>query len=77
MIYRSCENCGDLCVQRHHCYYCGDLSKETCRHGKVFTYKNTALDINYYFNKAKERLGEKLHADLIKGVRGPPIKIMS
>ncbi len=70
MIYRSCENCGDLCVQRHHCYYCGDLSKETCRHGKVFTYKNTALDINYYFNKAKERLGEKLHADLIKGVRG-------
>ena len=28
------------------------------------------MDINYYFNKAKERLGEKLHADLIKGVRG-------
>ena len=26
--------------------------------------------IKYYFNKAKERLGEKIHADLIKGVRG-------
>ena len=70
MVYRSCEECGKACVQKRHCNYCGILEKEACRHGKSFTYKNSEIDIQYYFNKAKERLGEKLHADLIKGVRG-------
>ncbi len=70
MIYRSCEDCGKECVQRYNCNYCGMLEKDTCRHGKTFPYKNTDLNIQYYFTKAKERLGEKIHADLIKGVRG-------
>ncbi len=69
MIYLSCEECGKECIKKYHCNYCGALEKETCRHGKSFSYKNTDLDIKYYFTKAKERLGEKLHADLIKGVR--------
>ncbi len=70
MVYRSCEECGKECVQRYNCNYCGLLEKDTCRHGKTFPYKNTGIDIQYYFTKAKARLGEKLHADLIKGVRG-------
>lgn len=70
MIYRSCEDCRKECVQKYNCNYCGLLEKDTCRHGKTFPYKNTDIDIQYYFTKAKERLGEKLHADLIKGVRG-------
>jgi len=70
MVYRSCEDCGKECVQKYSCRYCGNLEKDTCRHGKSFPYKNTDIDIKYYFTKAKERLGEKLHADLIKGVRG-------
>ncbi len=70
MIYRSCEECGKLCAQRHHCNFCGGLEKESCRHGKTFPYKKGDLDIGYYFNKAKDRLGEKIHPDLIKGVRG-------
>ncbi|MEK6939395.1 MAG: DNA polymerase II large subunit [Nanoarchaeota archaeon] len=70
MVYRSCEDCGKECVQKYNCKYCGALEKDVCRHGKTFPYKNTDIDIKYYFNKAKERLGEKLHADLIKGVRG-------
>ena len=70
MVYRSCEECGKECAQKYNCNYCGILEKETCRHGKTFPYKNGDIDIQYYFSKAKERLGEKLHADLIKGVRG-------
>jgi len=69
-IYRSCEECSQECVQKYNCKYCGALEKDVCRHGKTFPYKNTDIDIKYYFNKAKERLGEKIHADLIKGVRG-------
>ena len=70
MIYRSCEDCGKESMLRYNCNYCGGLEKNTCRHGKALPYRNTAIDIQYYFTKAKERLGEKLHADLIKGVRG-------
>src|SRR3989344_1688748 len=70
MVYRLCEDCGKECIQKYNCKYCGALEKDTCRHGKAFPYKNTDIDIKYYFSKAKERLGEKTHADLIKGVRG-------
>ncbi|MDP3697975.1 MAG: DNA polymerase II large subunit [Nanoarchaeota archaeon] len=70
MIYPRCAECGKECVQKYNCNYCGILEKDTCRHGKTFPYKNTEVDIKYYFTKAKEKLGEKIHADLIKGVRG-------
>ncbi len=70
MIYQTCEECGESCQKKHHCRFCGDLDKDTCRHGKGYPYKTYDLDIKYFFQKAKERLGEKLHPDLIKGVRG-------
>lgn len=70
MIYRHCEECREKCETRYHCRICGDLLKERCKHGQASPFKLQEIDINYYFNKAKERLGEKLHPDLIKGVRG-------
>ena len=70
MIYSNCEECNSVCEKKYHCRFCGDLEKDTCRHGKAQRYKVQDLDIRYYFNKAKERIGERLHPDLIKGVRG-------
>jgi DNA polymerase II large subunit len=70
MIYATCEDCGGKCEKKYHCRFCGDVDKDTCRHGKTQPYKMQDLDIRYYFNKAKERIGERLHPDLIKGVRG-------
>jgi len=69
-VYRSCENCGEKTEQRYYCRFCGDLDKEECRHGKANTYKTQDIDIKHYFNKAKEIIGERLHPDLIKGVKG-------
>ncbi len=70
MVYRQCEECGVECIPRHYCRFCGDLTGDHCRHGPGAPFKTYALDINYYFMKAKERLGEQLHPDLIKGIRG-------
>ncbi len=69
-IYSSCEVCSSVCIQRFHCRFCGNLEKDTCRHGKGVPYKTCDLDINYYFNKAKELIKEKQIPDLIKGIRG-------
>ena len=70
MIYPLCEECGNKCEKRYYCRFCGDLTKDSCRHGKAQAYKQKDIDITYYFEKAKVRIGEKLHPDLIKGVRG-------
>ncbi|MBT4110460.1 DNA polymerase II large subunit [Candidatus Woesearchaeota archaeon] len=70
MIYSNCEECNNECEKKYHCRFCGDLEKETCRHGDANPFRTTDIDIKYYFNKAKERIGERLHPDLIKGVRG-------
>lgn len=70
MIYPRCEECNGETSKRYHCHFCGDLQNEFCRHGKGLPYKITDLDINYYFTKACERLGEKIYPDLIKGIRG-------
>ena len=70
MIYPSCEECGKECVQRYHCRFCGDLEKDVCRHGPAQKYKSISLDINYYFQKALDRIKEKTYPDLIKGIRG-------
>ena len=70
MVYSLCEECGKECQKKYHCRFCGDLDKEQCRHGVASSFKTREIDIKYYFDKAKERLKEKLHPDLIKGVRG-------
>ncbi|MBI4152437.1 DNA polymerase II large subunit [Candidatus Woesearchaeota archaeon] len=70
MIYPSCEECGKDCIEHYFCRACGDLEKDQCRHGPASRYKYQQLDIAYYFTKAKERLGENVLPDLIKGIRG-------
>ncbi len=70
MVYARCEECGQKCLQKYSCRFCGDLEKEACRHGKGVPYKIQDLDINYIFTKAMERLKEKVYPDLIKGIRG-------
>ncbi|HLC90995.1 MAG TPA: DNA polymerase II large subunit [Candidatus Nanoarchaeia archaeon] len=70
MVYPSCEECGKDCIQRYHCRFCGDLEKDVCRHGPAQKYKSLSLDINYYFQKALDRIKEKTYPDLIKGIRG-------
>ncbi|MEK6950326.1 MAG: DNA polymerase II large subunit [Nanoarchaeota archaeon] len=70
MIYPSCEECHARCEKRYYCRICGDILQEQCRHGPGQSYKTFDLDIGYYFKKAKDRLGDKVHPELVKGVRG-------
>ncbi len=70
MVYASCEICGSKCRQKYYCRFCGELDRETCRHGNADPFKTMDLDITFYFNRAKERIGDKIIPELIKGVRG-------
>ncbi|MDO8656910.1 MAG: DNA polymerase II large subunit, partial [Nanoarchaeota archaeon] len=70
MVYGRCEECGQKCIQKYFCRLCGDLDKESCRHGNANPYKMQDIDISYYFTKAMERLHENVYPDLIKGIRG-------
>jgi DNA polymerase II large subunit len=69
-IYPRCEDCGEFCEKKYNCKVCGDLDKDTCRHGKASSYKQMEIDIKHYFEKAKEQIGEKIVPELIKGIRG-------
>jgi len=69
-IYRMCEDCGEECKSNYFCRTCGVVDKDQCRHGKTLTYKRKEIDIQDYFNKAKKRIGESVHPDLIKGIKG-------
>ncbi len=78
MIYRRCEECSGTCELRYFCRICGDLpygipsqpAQKTCRHGPAMPYKEREVEVAYYFEKAKEKLGERVHPDLVKGIRG-------
>ena len=72
-IYRTCETCGSEAEKRFYCRECGKTSGEKCEEHKVsVSYSNKILDINHYFEKAKEKLGLSNGEipPLIKGVRG-------
>jgi len=69
-IYPLCEKCAKETIKKYYCRFCGDLEKDSCRHGQAVPYKTKDIDINYYFNNAKELISENIHADLIKGIRG-------
>jgi DNA polymerase II large subunit len=69
-IYRRCEDCDTQTIKKYHCPFCGDLEKETCRHGEANYYKKQQLDIKHYLQSAMIRSNEKIMPDLIKGIRG-------
>ncbi|MDP3992477.1 MAG: DNA polymerase II large subunit [Nanoarchaeota archaeon] len=71
-IYRICEECGSRGEKMFYCPECGKTSAQKCENHRNFSYSNKIIDINYYFEKAKERLGlaNGEIPPLIKGVRG-------
>jgi DNA polymerase II large subunit len=74
-IYSICESCGKECKKEYYFYDIKEKSfdkkiEETEREGLPYYTRN--LDINYYFQKAREKIGY-LNSDvplLIKGLRG-------
>ena len=72
-IYRRCETCGSKTRKMFYCPECGKTSLERCKeHRMSLPYSNKTIDINHYFEKAKEKLGlsDGEIPPLIKGVRG-------
>src|SRR3989344_8661862 len=69
-IYGAREVCGKKSIKKYYCRMCGNLDHASCRHGKGVPYKIKEIDIKYYFNKAKEKIGERVIPELIKGIRG-------
>ncbi|RME54493.1 DNA polymerase II large subunit, partial [Candidatus Woesearchaeota archaeon] len=77
-IYKVCEICGEKAVKKYYCPKCKSINDDKiCKvkdangeHGECMPYKRTAIDINFYFNKALEKASLKNYPDLIKGIRG-------
>jgi DNA polymerase II large subunit len=73
-IYPICENCGDKSEKVFYCFECKEkFINEVCpEHEKSRPYSYQSLDINHYFNKAREKigLGKSEIPLLIKGIRG-------
>lgn len=73
-VYFLCENCGKETTRKYWCSGCSKLyNKDFCKiHGKLRPYRTKKLDINYYFEKAIEKLNlsKDQLPSLIKGVRG-------
>ncbi|MBI5803603.1 DNA polymerase II large subunit [Candidatus Pacearchaeota archaeon] len=72
-IFPSCESCNSPTRQKYFCPKCENSFFEKCSEHEIsFPYNNRAIDINYYFDKAVEKLKIKKEdiPPLIKGVRG-------
>jgi len=73
-IYRVCEICNERTEQKYYCKMCkSEINTSECEEHKIgFKYKPFRIDMQHYFEKAREKLGY-LKTDmpvLIKGVRG-------
>lgn len=72
-IYPLCEECGNKSKKMNYCPECRLTSLEICKEHKITQrYYNRPVDINHYFEKAKEKLGltNGEIPILVKGVRG-------
>ena len=72
-IYSTCETCRNKTKQMFYCYQCKLKSLKACKeHERVVPYMNQSIDMEYYMEKAKEKIGMKNSEvpSLIKGVRG-------
>ncbi|MEK6830538.1 MAG: DNA polymerase II large subunit, partial [Nanoarchaeota archaeon] len=76
-IYRKCEICNEKTQRKFFCRMCSRELNEKCNiHGIKNSFKTMNLDMKYYFEKARDRLGI-LRTEmpiLIKGVRGTSSK---
>lgn len=73
-IYRVCEICNQRTEQKYYCKMCkSEINTPECQEHKMgCKYKSSRIDVQHYFEKAREKLGY-LKTDmpvLIKGVRG-------
>ncbi|MFH1358738.1 MAG: DNA polymerase II large subunit [archaeon] len=73
-IYRKCETCGEKTEQKYFCRLCNkEIEEKKCKaHDIGQKFKPGRIDMNYYFEKAREKLGmlKVEMPELIKGVRG-------
>ena len=72
-IYTTCEECGNKSKKMDYCPECKLTSLGVCKEHKLTQhYYNRPVDINHYFEKAKEKLGltNGELPILVKGVRG-------
>ncbi len=72
-IYSICEDCGGKCRKKYYCPECKEKSFEICKeHERIQSFSYQELDINHYFEKAREKIGLAKYEIplLIKGVRG-------
>ncbi len=76
-IFAVCETCNKKTEKRYLCEKCGVISEPVCRkkdsngeHGPARPYREQKIEIKHYFQKALEKIGDRIYPDLIKGVRG-------
>ncbi|HIH63806.1 MAG TPA: DNA polymerase II large subunit [Nanoarchaeota archaeon] len=73
-IYTSCENCNEKTIKKYYFYETKEKSFDKKIEGSEkegAPYYNKILDVNYYFDKAKEKIGMKKSETplLVKGIR--------
>ncbi len=69
-VFSVCESCDEKAKKVYFCKICGLIEKDKCKHGNAKAYIEKGIDINYYFSRFMEKIGDKSLPDLIKGVRG-------
>lgn len=70
-IYPRCEVCNELTKLQRHCVVCKKKTEDLkCHDKRTLAYTRKTIDVRYYFNEAKKRLGVQNTPSLIKGVRG-------
>ena len=72
-IYRVCEKCKEKTEKKFYCRLCRREIESFCEiHSIKNRFKNTRIDMNHYFEKARETLNilKTEIPNLIKGVRG-------
>jgi len=71
-VYHACEDCGNITEPRFFSKDLGlltttdNLREDVKRWVRPFSYR--AIDVNFYFEKAMEKINESVYPDLIKGI---------
>ncbi|MEK6928003.1 MAG: DNA polymerase II large subunit [Nanoarchaeota archaeon] len=71
-IYAKCERCDVYCDKMFYCNDCGLLQSKCTQHGFSNDYSKRRIDMNYYFEVAKKKLGLRTEdiGIVVKGLSG-------